>query len=191
MTNEQKSELSEQELVREASSGDRAAFKALYERNRDRIYNLAFYMLGDSVWAEDALQAVFLKAYRGLAGFRFEAEFSTWLFRIALNECQNQLRRRRGNFVPIESVLGSDEDVESANLPDSEYLERQRAEIIRRAVMDLTPKFRAVVMMKYFEGLSYSEIAAILGCSPGTVASRMNRALLKIEERLRPLKGIL
>jgi RNA polymerase sigma-70 factor (ECF subfamily) len=127
-----------------------------------------------------------------LTHFRSESGFGTWIYRIALNECQNQLRGRRAEFVPIESVLGRDEEIHpSSSSPDHEQLARQRSEIIMQAVMDLTPKLRAVVVMKYFEGMSYDEIGNVLGCSSGTVASRMNRALLKIEERLRPLKTIL
>jgi RNA polymerase sigma-70 factor (ECF subfamily) len=185
-------ELSDAEIVRDARRGDRAAFRTLYDRNRDRVYNLAFYMLGEPLWAEDVLQIVFLKAYKGLAGFRLDAEFGTWLYRIALNECQNQLRGRRAEFVPLESVLGRSEEVDrSGPLPDRERQEQQRSEILRQAVMDLTPRLRAVVVMKYFEGLSYDEIARVLGVSGGTVASRLNRALLKMEERLRPLRGLL
>jgi RNA polymerase sigma-70 factor (ECF subfamily) len=149
-------------------------------------------MLGEPLWAEDVLQIAFLKAYKGLAGFRLDAEFGTWLYRIALNECQNQLRGRRAEFVPLESVLGRSEEVDrSSPLPDREHQEQQRSEILRQAIMDLTPRLRAVVVMKYFEGLSYDEIARVLGVSPGTVASRLNRALLKMEERLRPLRGLL
>jgi RNA polymerase sigma-70 factor (ECF subfamily) len=179
------------DLVRQARQGDRSAFKRLYEENRERVYNLAFYMLGDAVWAEDTLQTVFLKAYRGLHRFQFRSEFGTWVYRIALNECLNQLRGRRARIVPIESLFGSAEEADSRPSPDSEHFERQRAEIVRRAVMDLSPKLRAVVVMKYFEGLSYDEMAAMLGCSPGTVASRMNRALLKVEQRLRPVIGLI
>lgn len=185
-------EHSDAEIVREARLGDRGAFRLLYDRNRDRVYNLAFYMLGEPLWAEDVLQIVFLKAYKGLAGFRLDAEFGTWLYRIALNECQNQLRGRRAEFVPLESVLGRSEEVDrSGPLPDREHQEQQRSEILRQAVMDLTPRLRAVVVMKYFDGLSYDEIARVLGVSAGTVASRLNRALLKMEERLRPLRGLL
>lgn len=191
MASEEQTKQTDLDLVRDARRGDLAAFKILYDRNRDRIYNLTSYMLGDEIWAEDMVQTIFLKAYRGLERFRFEAGFGTWLYRIALNECQNQLRGRRVEFVPIEAVLGSGEEMDDGAPPDREQQERERSRIIRLALMELTPKLRAVVVMKYFEGLSYEEIAKVLECSTGTVASRMNRALLKIEERLRPLKGII
>src|SRR4029078_6340179 len=100
----------ERDLVVAAQRGGRGAFKALYERYRDRVYNLAFYSLGEELWAEDVLQIVFLKIYRGLPAFRYEASLSTWIYRIAVNECQNQLQRRGAKHVPLDAILGSDEE---------------------------------------------------------------------------------
>ena len=181
----------ERELVDAARREDRDAFKALYERYRDRIYNLAFYSLGEALWAEDVLQIVFMKIYRGLPGFRYEASLSTWIYRIALNECQNQLQRRGARYVPLDAILGSDQEFDTGGLPDAEQIERERRQILRDAVMDLSPKLRAVVVLKYIEGLSYDEIAGVLECAPGTVASRLNRALAELETRLHPLRRIL
>src|SRR5438309_2311611 len=120
----------ERELVEAARRGDRAAFKRLYDRFRDRVYNAAFYSLGDALWAEDVLQIVFLKVYRGLPGFRHEAGLSTWIYRITLNECKNQLRRRGPRQVRLDELLGSDEDVDPRALPDADHLDRERREIV-------------------------------------------------------------
>ena len=181
----------ERELVDAARREDRGTFKALYERYRDRVYNLAFYSLGEELWAEDVLQIVFLKIYRGLPTFRYEASLSTWIYRIAINECQNQLQRRGAKHVPLDAILDRDEEFDTAQLPDTEQLERERRQILRDAVMDLSPKLRGVVVLKYVEGLSYDEIARVLECAPGTVASRLNRALAELETRLHPLRRIL
>jgi len=181
----------ERELVDAARREDRGAFKALYDRYRDRVYNLAFYWLGEALWAEDVLQIVFMKVYRGLPGFRHEASLSTWIYRIALNECQNQLQRRGAKHVPLDAILGSDEEFDPGMLPDAEQVDRERRHILRNAVMDLSPKLRGVVVLKYVEGLSYDEIAQVLECAPGTVASRLNRALAELETRLHPLRRIL
>lgn len=185
------SDREEHELVVAAHRGDRDAFKALYDRNRDRVYNLAFYSLGEELWAEDVLQIVFLKVFRGLPGFRFESEFATWIYRITLNECQNQLRRRAVRYVPLEAILGSDAESDSRRLPDAEQLTRERDHIVQEAVMQMSPKLRAVVVLKYVEGLSYDEIGRVLGCAPGTVASRLNRALSELQTRLHPLRRML
>jgi RNA polymerase sigma-70 factor, ECF subfamily len=181
----------ERDLVVAAQRGDRSAFKALYERYRDRVYNLVFYTLGDELWAEDVLQIVFIKIYKGLPNFRFEAAIATWMYRIAINECLNQQQRRGAQYVPFEAILGSDDEFDTDSLPDLQHAHNERREIIRQAVMELSPKLRAVVALKYLEGLSYEEIAAALECAPGTVASRLNRALSELETRLRPLKRLL
>jgi len=181
----------ERETIIAAQRGDRDAFKLLYDRYRDRIYNLIFYSTGVEISAEDVLQVVFMKVYRGLSRFRFEASFSTWLYRITVNECLNQQRRRGAHHVPFEALLGGDQEVDSSASADLQHAERERREIIHRAVMQLSPKLRTVVALKYLEGLSYEEIASVLECSPGTVGSRLNRGLRDLEAQLRPLKRLL
>jgi RNA polymerase sigma-70 factor (ECF subfamily) len=188
---DQQADSDERALVDAARRDDRDAFKALYGRYRDRVYNLAFYSLGEALWAEDVLQIIFMKIYRGLPGFRYEASLSTWIYRIAVNECQNQLQRQGPRYVPLDAILGSDEEFDTGELPDAAQLERERRQILRDAVMDLSPKLRSVVVLKYIEGLSYDQIARVLECAPGTVASRLNRALADLETRLHPLRRIL
>ncbi|HWN98802.1 MAG TPA: RNA polymerase sigma factor [Blastocatellia bacterium] len=184
-------ESEERETIVSAQGGDRVAFKALYDRYRDRVYNLIFYSLGDELGAEDVLQIVFVKIYRGLPGFRFEASLATWIYRITLNECLNQRRGRSAHHIPFEALLGSDDEMDSEAAADQQQAEGERREIIHRAVMELSPKLRAVVALKYLEELSYEEIASVLQCSQGTVASRLNRALRALEARLRPLRRLL
>jgi RNA polymerase sigma-70 factor (ECF subfamily) len=190
-TRRTQSEQDERALMLAAQRGDRNAFKSLYERYRDRLNNLIFYSLGDRVWTEDVLQIVFIKIYQGLPGFRFEASPGTWMYRIAMNECLNQQQRRGAAHVPFEEILGSSDEFDRNTLPDLAHADRERREIIQQAVMELSPKLRGVVVLKYIEGLSYDEMAAVLECSPGTVASRLNRALRQLEARLRPFKRIL
>jgi RNA polymerase sigma-70 factor (ECF subfamily) len=181
----------ERGLVRAVQAGDRAAFRAIYEHYQDRIFNLIYYSIGDRAAAQDVLQIAFLKAYRGLAGFRFESSLGTWIYRIAINECQNQNRRHGYEHVPIEAVLGTGEDMDTGALPDELHLTDERREIIREALLSLSPHLRTVIVLRYLEGLSYKEIASVLECSAGTVASRLSRALCQLEERLRPLRRLL
>ncbi|HYV07587.1 MAG TPA: RNA polymerase sigma factor [Blastocatellia bacterium] len=181
----------ERSTVLAAQRGDRSAFTTLYERYRDRIYSLIFYSIGDELGAEDVLQIVFVKIYKGLPGFRFDASFSTWIYRITVNECLNQQRRQGTRHIPFEALLGSDDEFDKSSAVDMRHAEGERSEIIHRAVMDLTPKLRSVVALRYLEGLSYDEIASVLQCSQGTVASRLNRALSGLEARLRPLRRLL
>jgi RNA polymerase sigma-70 factor (ECF subfamily) len=188
---ESQTDFADRDIIVAAQRGDREAFKALYDRYRDRVYNLIFYTTGDELGAEDVLQIVFVKIYQGLAGFRFEASLATWIYRITVNECLNQQRGRSAQHVPFEALLGSDEEMDGSAAADLQHAEGERREIIRRAVMELSPKLRAVVALKYLEDLSYEEIASVLECSPGTVASRLNRALTDLEARLRPLRRLL
>ena len=188
---ESQPDFEERATIIAVQQGDRDAFKALYERYRDRVYNIIFYSIGDELRAEDVLQIVFVKIYRGLANFRFEASLATWIYRITFNECLNQQRRRGAQHIPFEALLGSDEELDTGAAADLQHAEGERREIVHRAVMELSPKLRAVVALKYLDGLSYEEIASVLECSPGTVASRLNRALSELEARLRPLRRLL
>jgi RNA polymerase sigma-70 factor (ECF subfamily) len=181
----------ERELVLAAQRGDRSAQKSLYQLYHERVYSLVFYALDDTTSAEDVTQIVFLKIYSSLNRFRYEAAFSTWVYRIALNECLNRNQRRGLSHLPLDEVLGSMDERDKNPSPDIRHEQNQRQEIIQRAVMELSPKLRSVVILKYVEGLSYEEIAEVLKCSTGTVASRLSRALAQLESRLRPLQKIL
>ncbi|MBX7221211.1 MAG: RNA polymerase sigma factor [Blastocatellia bacterium] len=168
-----------------------SAFRSLYEAYRDRTYSLACYVLGDSLQAEDALQSIFLKVHRSLPAFRNESSFATWLYRIAVNECQDRLRKQPEAYVPLEDIIGSGAEFDGQLLPDELHAQSERQRVIQEALLLLSPKLRSVVVLKYLEGLSYEEIAQVLECSAGTVASRLNRALVELEARLRPLKGMI
>ena len=181
---ESQPDFEERATIIAVQQGDREAFKALYERYRDRVYNIIFYSMGDELRAEDVLQIVFLKIYRGLANFRFEASLATWIYRITLNECFNQQRGRGVQYIPFEALLGSDEELDTGAAADLQHAEGERREIVHRAVMELSPKLRAVVALKYLDGLSYEEIASVLECSPGTVASRLHRARAMLKMKL-------
>jgi RNA polymerase sigma-70 factor (ECF subfamily) len=184
-------DIGEFSLVRAVQAGDRVAFKAIYERFEEGIYNLIYYTIGDRAAAQDVLQIVFMKVYRGLGSFRFESRLATWIYRIAINECLNQNRRHGYEHVPFEAVLGTGEEFDDAAPPDELRLTDERREIIGNALLTLAPHLRTVVVLRYLDGLSYQEMAAVLECSPGTVASRLNRALGQLEERLRPLRRLL
>ena len=190
-TREIQQDADERGLVAAVQAGDRAAFKTIYEHYQERIYNLVYYTIGDRAAAQDILQIVFMKVYRGLAGFRFESRLATWIYRIAINECLNQNRRHGHEHVPFEAVLGTGEELDGSSQPDELHLTEEKREIIGNALLTLAPHLRTVVVLRYLDGLSYQEIASVLDCSPGTVASRLSRALGQLEERLRPLRRLL
>jgi RNA polymerase sigma-70 factor (ECF subfamily) len=178
----------ERSIVLAARRGDEDAFRELYRAYRDPVWTLVVSLVGDSSQAQDVMQNVFFKAFRGLGGFRFEAGLFTWIYRIAHNECLNHLRRRDVPPVPLEAILGSGDEIDRPRVSDREEA-RQAA--LRDAVQQLPFKMREVVILKYQEGLSYMEMSRVLGCAPGTVASRLNRALAELEMLLRPFKELL
>lgn len=159
--------------------------RALYEQYAARIRTHAHYTLGSHAAAEDLVQTVFLKASQSLGSFRGEAAPGTWLWRIAVNQCNDELRRRRRTEeVPLDAILGWADDAAS---PEQRHGVKEIDEIVARALLGLSPKLRTVVVLRYVDELPYDEIAAVLGCSIGTVSSRLARALSKLEQTLRPI----
>jgi len=181
----------ERGLVLAAQRGDSAAFRELYDNYHTRVHRLAIYSTGDDSQAQDLVQAVFLSIFRGLQGFRFQSSFSTWVYRIAHNECQNHHRQRRANVVPLEAILGDSAEIDPKPISDVQHARQECQSIIQQAVMQLPFQMREAVVLRYLEGLSYDEMAKVLGCAPGTVASRLSRALTELEERMRPFQRFL
>jgi RNA polymerase sigma-70 factor (ECF subfamily) len=169
------------------AAGDSDAFAALVEAHQERLLRLCERLLGDTEEARDAAQEVFLKAYRKAADFRPQGQVYTWLYRIAVNHCFNKLRRRRlVRFLRFEA--GPEEaDAPAFDPPDSGAdpavaLEaRQRWQATRKAIAKLPDNQRAVLILARFEGLSYRQIAEVLGITEGAVESRLVRAMRRIE----------
>ncbi len=182
-------------LVRAFQEGNRGAFDALVKRHHGRIFNLCFRMLGDSDEANDLAQETFIKAFNGLKRFRFEASFSTWLYRIAVNACKNRMRlvayRLRRNTLSTNGKASLGEGGASLQLKDGNPLPleaveaKERALQIQEAILSLSPEHRAVVLLRDMEGLSYEAIADVIGKNLGTVKSRLSRARQILKEKLR------
>jgi RNA polymerase sigma-70 factor, ECF subfamily len=179
----------ERRLVLAAQLGEAAAVRELYDAYRDRIWTLILFSLGDVQQAQDVLQTVFFKVFRGLGSFRFESSLFTWIYRIARNECWNNRRRHAAPHVPLEAIRGSRKELDPNPLGNGPETRAERDLVLEQAVMRLPLKMREVIVLKYVEGLSYDEMSRALGCASGTVASRLNRALAELEARLRPLRG--
>ena len=172
------------EIIKSCRSGDRDAFRAVYDWYKDRVYSIALHFFhGDRATAGDATQQVFLKLMTNIAQFRGDAEFSTWLYRLVVNVCMDAARRRQS-----DPVVANGSSLESSAAPcsqEDDYARRQAASAVRAAVSALPPKLRMTVLLRYFDDLSYEQIATALKCSMGTVASRLSRGHKLLAERLK------
>ncbi|HOA23809.1 MAG TPA: sigma-70 family RNA polymerase sigma factor [Aggregatilineales bacterium] len=169
--------LTDQELVIRTLKGDHQAFAELVERHQGVVYNVCYRMLGDRFEAEDAVQETFLRAYRHLRGYDQERPFKTWLLSIASNHCIDRLRRRRFTKLSIEELLPSHPALASREIgPEEAAVRNERSDSFQGMLEELSPKYRAVVVLHYWYDMSCKEIADVLGTQEGTVKSRLFRA---------------
>jgi RNA polymerase sigma-70 factor, ECF subfamily len=184
----------EAELVLELQSGSEAAYDWLVTHYHGPVYNLTLGMLGNVCDAADATQEVFLKAFRGIRGFRQGSSLKTWLYRIAIREALNQKRwfkRHKRNETSIDVEPG--EAQPALQLPDSgatpfeQLASREIQSVVHNALREVPDAFRSAVILRDLEGLSYEEVAEILECGVGTVKSRILRGRRALKEILTPL----
>ena len=177
------------EWIDQARRGDADAFRKLVETHQQRLFGVALGLVRDPEEARDLCQEAFLRAYRSLAGFDGEARFFTWLYRIAYNlAVDSHRRRRRAGVVPLDAV-GGEEVIEDDRAEDEAFRkidgQQQRARILA-ALATLSPAHRAAITLREIEGLSYREIAEAVGCSIGTVMSRLFHARRRLARALGP-----
>jgi RNA polymerase sigma-70 factor, ECF subfamily len=178
-------------LVEQAARGDREAFGALVQRHQDRIFNLAYQIVRNREDALDVAQEAFVKAFASLPRFKGEASFTTWMHRIVVNLSIDCLRRRRrGDPGAYDDRLAVPEDA-GQNLaapgdPETALETQQVRSLLSRGIQTLPPAHRAVLVLREIEGLSYEEIARAVGCSLGTVMSRLFYARRKLQKVLQP-----
>lgn len=175
-------ESNDREVIAACTRGDQEAFRVLFETYKDRVYSIALRYSGDRAMAMDIAQDTFLKLMSAIREYRGEAQFETWLFRMVVNRCLDHHRRGR-RLMPI--VTGLIDLVSTTGETVLHHLLRTEFETsVQAAVGKLVPEQRIVIVLRYTEGLSYEQIAEILGCTTGTVGSRLNRAHKALERRL-------
>jgi RNA polymerase sigma-70 factor (ECF subfamily) len=173
-------------LVARVLEGDLEAFGVILARYQGRVYSIAANFAANSDDASDLAQDIFLKVYRSLGGFRGQAAFSTWLYRIAVNACVDYTRRRRqATFVPLDDELALSEYDHGPGPEDAAQRRQLRAELAR-AIGGLSTKLRVALILHDVEGLTHEEISRIVGCSVGTTKSRLFRAREEMRRRLAP-----
>jgi len=186
----------DQELVRRVQRGDSAAFDLLVRKYQHRIAALIGRYISDWSECQDVAQDTFIRAYRAIGNFRGDAQFYTWLHRIAVNTAKNHLvaQKRRPPTDDIE--VGDAEQFDSGirlrdtDTPDRELARQQMEQVVMRAVEALPEELRAAITLREVEGLSYEEIAQRMDCPIGTVRSRIFRAREAIDAELRPLMDV-
>lgn len=182
-----KAQMNEDTLyIEQFLDGDENGFEALVRKYQDRVLNIVHSLIGKDRESEDMAQEVFLKVYYGLRSFKKHSRFSTWLYRIVVNTTYSFLRKR-GNFVNDENVL--ENSAAAGENPKDALLMKEREAIFRKALAKVPVKFRAAMVLKDIEGLSYKEIAEVLSCRIGTVESRIYRAREFLREELLKLGG--
>lgn len=168
--------------IRRSQAGDERAFAELFDQYKNLVYKTAYLMLGEPQEAEDALQEVFLRVHSSLNSYRpSKGAFTTWLYRITVNYCINQTRKRRLWFLPIAQVHPG--HMPSQPSPESRL---DNEDAVARAMRGLSGKLRAVVVLRYYWDMPYGEIAQTLGIPLGTVKSRLNAALSALRAELEP-----
>ena len=174
-------------VIKACQQGDREAFRLLFEAYKDKVFSIAAYSCGgDETSAGDVTQQVFLKLMTNIGQFRGESQFTTWLYRMVANACIDEQRKRK-RFLPFGDSSQAP-GVEFKRPQEQRFAKLELAESVRHAIAELKPKFRLAISLRYIEELSYGEMAAILNCSKGTVASRLNRGHKELARRLAHLR---
>ncbi|HTR82690.1 MAG TPA: sigma-70 family RNA polymerase sigma factor [Bacteroidota bacterium] len=178
-------------LIAAAIAGDQNAYRALMKKYHDPICNLLYRMVHEKDEVEDLAQEAFIKAFQSLSSFNEEFAFSTWLFKIATNNCIDYIRKRKLQTFSIDKPIASSDSDFSFEIPDSSYepdrelIARQRTKLLDQAIKDLPPKYRTVILMRHSEEKDYAEIAKVLRLPIGTVKAHIFRAREMLYKSLR------
>lgn len=182
------------DLVRLAQKGNVKAFEQLIVDYQNRVFSYCYQLTGNHDNAQDLAQDVFIQAFKSLKSFRREADFGTWLRRITLNKWINAQRKNKIITVslnePVATVKGEyAREIAASDESPAEKIEQEEfLELVWQALGRLSPEFRQVLILRDMEEYSYEEIAHILGCSLGTVKSRLNRGRKYMREEIESLK---
>lgn len=169
------------ELVRAVQAGDRAAFEGLVRRHERQIYRLCYRFTGTHEDASELAQDAFVRAYRSIGGFKADAAFSTWLFRIAVNVCLN---RKALKAAPIVPSVDLDRMVASGERPDGALLREEEAARVRRAIARLPERQRATLVLRAYHDLPHEQIAQVLGTTAGACKTNFFHALKNLKRLL-------
>lgn len=169
-------------LIKNFLDGDESSFNVLVQRHKEKVRNIIFITMNSPDDADDIAQEVFITIYKNLKNFRFQSQFSTWLYRITVNKCRDHLRKKkiRKMFLPLNDEAGK-KSFESYSVEDTDI-----SRLVRKAISKLPYKLKTPLLLKDIEGMSYQEIAESMNCEIGTVKSRIFRAREGLKKLLEP-----
>jgi len=185
----------DEQLVARVQKGDKRAFDLLVLKYQHKIFAIISRFVKDNAEVQDVAQETFIKAYRALANFRGDSAFYTWIYRIAINTAKNHLvsrgRRPPSSDVEVDEAeyYSGGEQLKDLESPEGQLMRDQLEEVVHQAIRDLPEDLRTAVTLREMEGLSYEEIAEVMGCPVGTVRSRIFRAREAIDKQMAPLLG--
>ena len=186
--------MQDHEFIERIKSGDIQAFKQFFETYRDSVFNLCRRFVICQQDAEDLCQDIFFKIYRKVNTFKQNSKLSTWVYRICINECLNYKRKhRRFNWLSLNPTTDDQDQISDSNLiipasenPDSFLEQKEREQIILRAINSLPKNQRVTFVLQRYEGMSIQQISDLLGCSTASVQSRLARAKKTLAQKLLP-----
>jgi RNA polymerase sigma-70 factor (ECF subfamily) len=179
------------ELINRALSGDQQAYCDILKRYRAPLYNLLYRMVRDKMETEDLVQEAFIKAFGSLDTFNDEYAFSTWLYKIAINNCIDHFRKRKLKTFSLDKPIDSQDGEIRREFPDATYqpdkalLSKEKDKLIEEAIQSLPEKYRISIVLRHSEDKSYEEISEILKIPLGTVKARIFRAREMLKKQLK------
>lgn len=192
----------EKKLILQSKSGDVESFERLVKTYQKMAYNVAYRIMGNEEDAKDMTQEALIKVYKNIKGFRMDASFSTWLYRIVMNTCKDELRKKKMKVISIDQPIDTGDgqmqmDIEDTGLhPDEILISRETQTEVHEALQNVSEKNRIVVVLRDIKGFSYSEISDIIDVPVGTIKSRISRGRQELKavlmnKRKKSIRGVL
>ena len=180
-------EYNEQKLIQRASDGDPAAFNRLMAQHEKKMYAVALRMFSNREDAQDCLQEAMLRVYRAIGSFKGQSSFSTWLYRITMNTCLDELRRKKNKqSTSLDNLVEQGwSPADEANTPEKHAVRAELRRELGRLIQDLPEDMRSAIVLRDIQGFSYDEIADVMDVNVGTIKSRISRAREKLRGKLK------